>query len=216
MPPSLRIRRVYDSSLKDRVGVARATLQVHNDIIRLCLRRSAASCSASALLPYAMRGAGRVACCPSGRAGCGSEPIHGSHRSLEFLLHLSSVRLRLLSSQPGLHLPMQACAQATFVCSSSSALHSGLHTATCADYKLPPLSCRSFAAPARRVAGARRAAVRAAAAVQPRIPVKIGTRGSPLALAQAYQTRDRLKEAFPDLQADGAIEICIIKTTGAH
>lgn len=33
-------------------------------------------------------------------------------------------------------------------------------------------------------------------------------------MAQAYQTRDRLKEAFPELQEDGAVEICIIKTTG--
>ncbi|CAL8467590.1 g7128 [Coccomyxa elongata] len=44
--------------------------------------------------------------------------------------------------------------------------------------------------------------------------VKIGTRGSPLALAQAYMTRDLLKAAFPDLQEEGALEICIIKTTG--
>ena len=44
--------------------------------------------------------------------------------------------------------------------------------------------------------------------------VKIGTRGSPLALAQAYMTRDKLKAAFPDLAEEGALEICIIKTTG--
>merc|ERR1712216_1093193 len=44
--------------------------------------------------------------------------------------------------------------------------------------------------------------------------VKIGTRGSPLALAQAYMTRDLLKENFPELAEDGALEICIIKTTG--
>lgn len=44
--------------------------------------------------------------------------------------------------------------------------------------------------------------------------VRIGTRGSPLALAQAYQTRDRLKDAFPELAEDGALEIKIIKTTG--
>ena len=29
--------------------------------------------------------------------------------------------------------------------------------------------------------------------------VKIGTRGSPLAMAQAYMTRDLLKGAFPEL-----------------
>ncbi|MCP5366624.1 MAG: hydroxymethylbilane synthase [Hyphomicrobiales bacterium] len=45
-------------------------------------------------------------------------------------------------------------------------------------------------------------------------PLKIGTRGSPLALAQAHETRDRLAAAFPDLAAEGAVEIVVIKTTG--
>ncbi|XP_026395289.1 porphobilinogen deaminase, chloroplastic-like [Papaver somniferum] len=44
--------------------------------------------------------------------------------------------------------------------------------------------------------------------------IKIGTRGSPLALAQAYQTRERLIAAHADLAEEGAIEIIIIKTTG--
>lgn len=45
--------------------------------------------------------------------------------------------------------------------------------------------------------------------------VKLGTRGSPLALAQAYETKKRLAEAFPDeLGAEDAVEIKIIKTTG--
>ncbi|MEO0991700.1 MAG: hydroxymethylbilane synthase, partial [Pseudomonadota bacterium] len=43
-------------------------------------------------------------------------------------------------------------------------------------------------------------------------PLKIGTRGSPLALAQAYETRDRLADAF-DLP-EAAFEIVVIKTTG--
>lgn len=43
---------------------------------------------------------------------------------------------------------------------------------------------------------------------------RIGTRGSPLALAQAYETRDNLIEAFPEMGAEGAIEIIVIKTTG--
>ena len=34
---------------------------------------------------------------------------------------------------------------------------------------------------------------------------------SPLALAQAYMTRDLLKKNFPELAEDGALEICIIK-----
>ncbi|CAD0184189.1 Porphobilinogen deaminase [Ruegeria sp. THAF57] len=46
----------------------------------------------------------------------------------------------------------------------------------------------------------------------PDSPLKIGTRGSPLALAQAYETRQRLGAAF-DLP-DEAFEIVVIKTTG--
>jgi hydroxymethylbilane synthase len=45
-------------------------------------------------------------------------------------------------------------------------------------------------------------------------PLRIGTRGSPLALAQAYETRRRLIENFPELEEDGAIEICVMKTQG--
>jgi len=45
-------------------------------------------------------------------------------------------------------------------------------------------------------------------------PFRIGTRGSPLALAQAYETRDKLIAAFPELGQAGAIEIVTIKTTG--
>ncbi len=46
----------------------------------------------------------------------------------------------------------------------------------------------------------------------PAQPLKIGTRGSPLALAQAYETRTRLMAAF-DLP-EATFEICVIKTTG--
>jgi len=46
----------------------------------------------------------------------------------------------------------------------------------------------------------------------PAAPLRIGTRGSPLALAQARETRARLMAAF-DLP-DEAFEIAIIKTTG--
>lgn len=44
--------------------------------------------------------------------------------------------------------------------------------------------------------------------------LRIGTRGSPLALAQAHETRARLIAAHPALAAPGAIEIQVIKTTG--
>lgn len=45
--------------------------------------------------------------------------------------------------------------------------------------------------------------------------LKLGTRGSPLALAQAYETKRRLAEAFPgELSDEGAVEIKVIKTTG--
>ncbi|MEO1779011.1 MAG: hydroxymethylbilane synthase, partial [Pseudomonadota bacterium] len=46
----------------------------------------------------------------------------------------------------------------------------------------------------------------------PAAPLKIGTRGSPLALAQAHETRRRLGTAF-DLP-EAAFEICVIKVTG--
>lgn len=46
----------------------------------------------------------------------------------------------------------------------------------------------------------------------PRSPLKIGTRGSPLALAQAYETRDRLAAAH-DLPHE-AFEIVVIRTSG--
>lgn len=46
----------------------------------------------------------------------------------------------------------------------------------------------------------------------PTSPLRIGTRGSPLALAQAHETRARLMAAY-DLPED-AFEIVVIKTTG--
>lgn len=46
----------------------------------------------------------------------------------------------------------------------------------------------------------------------PTAPLKIGTRGSPLALAQAHETRARLGKAF-DLPSE-AFEIVVIKTSG--
>ena len=46
----------------------------------------------------------------------------------------------------------------------------------------------------------------------PHAPLKIGTRGSPLALAQAYETRQRLCQTF-DVEVS-AFEIVVIKTTG--
>ena len=50
--------------------------------------------------------------------------------------------------------------------------------------------------------------------VKPEKPaLTIGTRGSPLALAQAYETRDRLLKAHPGLRED-QIAIRVIKTTG--
>ena len=44
--------------------------------------------------------------------------------------------------------------------------------------------------------------------------LRIGTRGSPLALAQANEVRRRLADAHPDLAPDGAVEIVVIRTTG--
>ncbi len=44
--------------------------------------------------------------------------------------------------------------------------------------------------------------------------LRIATRGSPLALAQAHEVRDRLAAAHGDLAAPDAIEIQVIQTTG--
>ena len=44
--------------------------------------------------------------------------------------------------------------------------------------------------------------------------LRIGTRGSPLALAQTHEVRDRLAAAWPELSHPGAIEVTVIKTTG--
>ncbi len=44
--------------------------------------------------------------------------------------------------------------------------------------------------------------------------LRIGTRGSPLALAQTEETRSRLAAAHPELGPNGAIEIVVISTTG--
>ncbi len=45
-------------------------------------------------------------------------------------------------------------------------------------------------------------------------PFRLGTRGSPLALAQAREVRARLAAAHQALAAEDAIEIVVIKTTG--
>jgi hydroxymethylbilane synthase len=45
-------------------------------------------------------------------------------------------------------------------------------------------------------------------------PLRIGTRGSPMALYQAGLVRDRLRAAHPDLAAEGAVDLVAIRTTG--
>jgi hydroxymethylbilane synthase len=48
----------------------------------------------------------------------------------------------------------------------------------------------------------------------PQAKLRIGTRGSPLAMAQAHEARKRLAAAHPELAELGAIQIHVIKTTG--
>jgi hydroxymethylbilane synthase len=48
----------------------------------------------------------------------------------------------------------------------------------------------------------------------PPSPLRIGTRGSPMALSQTEQVRDRLLAAHPELTAPGMVEIVTIRTTG--
>jgi hydroxymethylbilane synthase len=47
-----------------------------------------------------------------------------------------------------------------------------------------------------------------------RLPLRLGTRGSPLALAQARMVKAALGMAVPALAADEAVEIAVVKTTG--
>ena len=44
--------------------------------------------------------------------------------------------------------------------------------------------------------------------------LRLGTRGSPLALAQAHEVRARLGAAHAELEPDAAVEIVVIKATG--
>ncbi len=44
--------------------------------------------------------------------------------------------------------------------------------------------------------------------------IRLGTRGSPLALAQAEEVKRRLAARHPELAAEGAVEVVVIKTTG--
>lgn len=46
------------------------------------------------------------------------------------------------------------------------------------------------------------------------LPIRIGTRGSKLALLQAEEVRDRLAAAHPELAAPGALEIVEVRTEG--
>ena len=48
--------------------------------------------------------------------------------------------------------------------------------------------------------------------IPPEAPLRIGTGGSPLSLARAFETRRRLKETFPEWKEDGGIEICVVKS----
>ncbi|XP_078438314.1 hydroxymethylbilane synthase [Wolffia australiana] len=68
---------------------------------------------------------------------------------------------------------------------------------------------------ARKVSLVTRAAVAVEQDAKAKVSLlKIGTRGSPLALAQAHETREKLMASHPALAEEGAIEIVIIKTTG--
>ena len=95
---------------------------------------------------------------------------------------------------------------AVFPMRDAAALQSAAHSLSLIRIISPSVS-------APRAARCTSVRVYAASSVQTQT-VKIGTRGSPLALAQAYLTRDLLKAQFPHLAEEGALEIIIIKTTG--
>ncbi|CAN7069030.1 unnamed protein product [Brassica rapa subsp. trilocularis] len=82
-------------------------------------------------------------------------------------------------------------------------------------FSLPQISSPSLAKCRRKQSSF--SSVRACVAVEQKTRtaiIRIGTRGSPLALAQAYETRAKLQAKHPELTEDGAIHIDIIKTTG--
>jgi hypothetical protein len=70
-----------------------------------------------------------------------------------------------------------------------------------------------YAAPVARTSAARGQRTSVSMALDTPL-VRIGTRGSPLALAQAYETQRLLRAAFPELCEDGAITINAMKSTG--
>ena len=73
----------------------------------------------------------------------------------------------------------------------------------------------TFMTPMQHAPAAAQRGARSAVVTMGEPTVVLGTRGSPLALAQAYETKKRLAEAFPDeLSDDDAVEIRVIKTTG--
>ncbi|KAG2279463.1 hypothetical protein Bca52824_050683 [Brassica carinata] len=98
-------------------------------------------------------------------------------------------------------------------CQPSSPVNSCSLTFT--GFSLPQISAPSLAKCRRK--GTSSGFVRACVAVEQKTRtaiIRIGTRGSPLALAQAYETRAKLQAIHPELTEDGAIHIEIIKTTG--
>lgn len=70
--------------------------------------------------------------------------------------------------------------------------------------------------PSRPQTAARRSAIVAAAVRVPADgrPIRIGTRGSPLALAQAHLTRDLLEKVLAARGQTRPVELTVIKTTG--
>ncbi|CAN7036315.1 unnamed protein product [Brassica oleracea var. botrytis] len=92
---------------------------------------------------------------------------------------------------------------------------SSLGSVSVIGFSLPQISSPSLAKCRRKQSSF--GSVRACVAVEQKTRtaiIRIGTRGSPLALAQAYETRAKLQAKHPELTEDGAIHIEIIKTTG--
>ncbi|KAJ0233859.1 Porphobilinogen deaminase [Hirschfeldia incana] len=98
---------------------------------------------------------------------------------------------------------------------SSSVNPCSLGSVSVIGFSLPQISSPSLAKCLRKRSSS--GFVRACVAVEQKTRtaiIRIGTRGSPLALAQAYETRSKLQAIHPELTEDGAIHIEIIKTTG--
>lgn len=170
--------------------------------------RTVAYCCCGLLIPAALQQL-------AGQAPGGPPPALSEGPSQDFAVLGTSTRSQLLRGNALGGLKAETAtsplAAATAASSSLSASLASLVTLV-GVASLLGASARRCASHRGRCAQLARASTGGAGGTVP--VLRLGTRGSPLALAQAYEAKRRLAEAFPELAADEAVEIRIISTTG--